>query len=211
MRAAWLFVLVITTAACAQDVSMLKPLISVVPDDRGPTAPDDRGLTVTMVLDPGDPQLSGHVTFRHATRALAHTPQGAYVATFALDTPVTMDEAVEVEVEGREMTVTAPPELTVVFPQSISRSEDTTLTWPITSPDAMGWFADGSCVNARGTIPANASSVTFTAADWMQTGDVTCTTELEIKRWRDAPLDPAFAGGRLTFLRFAEAHLESTP
>lgn len=102
----WATLLLATAACTSADVSTLTPVITAQPN---PT-----GLTAMVDLGSGDAELSASATFRGTTRRLERVAPGSYVASFELETPLAADEPVAFDVDGVEMTVTAP----APFPRS---------------------------------------------------------------------------------------------
>jgi hypothetical protein len=189
---------------CASpDLSGLTPNIIVT---------DRRGAWVEVDVDTDAPYLSIDATFRGVTVPLqpAHNVSWAYEAPLVLDPAMSADEPITIRIEGTEMTVTAPPVYDVVAPPPISRSSDASITLTNPGPDAGYWITLG-CAFGSATIPANASSITFTPASWHDSDGGTCTTTLALNRERIGTVDPASAGGTLTFVRAVFLDVATTP
>ena len=200
-------------AGCASPApSSLNPRVQV--------EPDGSRLHVATIFD-GDPDIPIKATFRGTTRSLPHTGTGGYSVNFDLAQPPQGDEPLDIDIDGIAMTMTAPPDFGEVdVPLFISRSKDATISWTQVSPDPIFWYVlSSACVvtSSGGDIPPDAPSVTFTAADWMNPNPAappatgTCTTDVRLIRNRATPIDPAFAGGGLTFEQIYDALFASTP
>jgi hypothetical protein len=196
--------LVVCLAACSSpDLSALTPHIIVT---------DRLGASVEVDFDDDAPDLSIDATFRGVTVPLqpAHHVSWAYEAPLVLDPAMAADEPITIRIESTEMTITAPPVYDVVAPAPISRSSDASITLTNPGPEPGYWIALG-CSFGSATIPANASSITFTPASWHDSDGGTCTTRLGLNRERIGTVDPAFAGGTLTFVRGVFVDVVTTP
>jgi hypothetical protein len=188
--------------ACTSAPSDLKPSLLVY--ERRDT------LFVQAYFD-DDPGVDVSATFRGRTLTVAHQGGGSYGAELALESALATDEPVEMEVAGISMTITAPAAIEPVeIPLFVSRSHAETIRWNA-GADPMWWYVDSRCVSGRGDIAPDTTSKTFTPADWHVHDGATCTTELTLDRYRTTEVDPAFAGGSLTFSRDVLTSFASMP
>ncbi|HSN26296.1 MAG TPA: hypothetical protein VLT45_08425 [Kofleriaceae bacterium] len=201
----WL--LLASVAACASPApSSLRP---------GVYATDVGSYLNVQVGFADDPDIAVDVTFRGKTVRAEHAPQD-YIANFDLVPALASDEVVTANIDGVALTLTAPTAFDALdVPLFVSRTQDTTISWSPASADRMQWsLRAANCVDSHGgDVPPNATSLTFTAADWMfkDQGIRTCTTQVQLTRARDTPIDPAFAGGGATFERDEVIEFASTP
>jgi len=158
------------------------------------------------------------VTFRGATSHLGHPSDHAYAVNVVLDLdhPVQDHEPIVVTVDGIAMTLDPPPPFDgLSVPQFISRSGSATISWTTASADELVWYTGSACVRGGGMLAPNATSVSFTSADWLPPdagpGGGTCTTVLSLVRDRMAGVDPAFQGGSVEIDQQADVVFASTP
>lgn len=199
---AWL--LVIAAGCASPSPSSLKPGIFVTNEGSYLTA--QVGLA-------DDPDVSVAFTFRGTTAHTWHAPQD-YGANFTLDTPLASDEPLTIVIDGVEMTLTAPTAFDMIdVPLFISRTQSATVTWSPPSADKLSWYLYSSfCAASKGgDIPDNATSLTFSPADWMTQESGTCSTDVDLLRTRETPVDSAFAGGTAQFQLQQHLEFASTP
>jgi hypothetical protein len=203
-------VLLLFAAACTSPApSSLKP---------GVSASEEAGELHVDVDFGGDTDVDVTATFRHRTYRLKQYAHGFYNLFIDLDqVPVASDEPLAFDIDGISMTMTAPTSFDMLdVPLFVSRSHDATMTWSPATPDPMYWYLQAAicAMSSGGAIPANATSVTFTAADWSPppfNSQPTCTAYLVLTRTRTTPIDPAFAGGAASFDRVVDLQFASTP
>jgi hypothetical protein len=206
-------------AACASPApSSLTPHVEVITSLDSLYQVADR-LYVSAYFD-GDPDVAVEATFRGTRMPTSYHSRGLYRVTLDLDRPLEADEPVTVDVDGISMTTTAPPGFDgAQVPLFVSRTHDTTISWTSASDDPITWSVLSSTVpcvsqSVGGEIAPGATSVTFTQADWGNSGScpgATGTTDVQFFRHRDSDADPAFAGGTLQFIRTFDALFASTP
>lgn len=158
----------------------------------------------------------------HGEQLLLSRYEDYYAGRFTLDAPLVDDEPISIELHrdgetsAPESTILVPPEPVIVaLPLFVSRSHDFPVTWSPTTDDQMFWDANAMCVEqAQGDIPAGTGTFTIPAGT-LKARDAgfqpTCTTTLELVRLRAGTLDPAFAGGRISFRRTSQGQFASMP
>jgi hypothetical protein len=142
-----------------------------------------------------------------------------YFARVELPTPIAADEPFtfslvrDGEADAPASTINALALVVDPVPLFLSRSSDVVVSWSPASETSIDWRVDGVCAFGRGTIAPGATTLTI-AASSLETRDPftsTCTAELSLTGRREAPVDPAFASGTISYTRTFKTEFASTP
>jgi hypothetical protein len=174
-----------------------------VVDDSSANLGDDARVTATFQ---GNEITVEPTPFGYFTRVEVPTP-------IADAEPFTFGLFRDGEPDAPASTITALGLVVDAVPLFLSRSSDVVVSWSPASETSIDWLVDGVCAFGHGTIAPGATTLTI-AASSLETRDPftsTCTAELSLTRRREAPVDPAFASGEITYTRTFKTEFASTP
>jgi hypothetical protein len=213
MRTAVVAVLVVTAACDAETPSFSERTVRVEMQ----YVEGELDVTATMELAPyqpiDDPRLAASVTVHGQKIGLGkYLPDSPYVGRAALDAPLASDDEIIITFNQRDgeydqLTVTAPPPLTLTPPTEARIGAPVTVTWMPMSNDAMRWRGDGCDVSfINGPIPNDTGSLTFPPGVLAQV--YPCGVDLAFDRWRTSLPESAFRSALVTVTQTATVFVD---